>query len=194
MVYIIGPRDKGNFENVISTVSKSEKSWQRGLSPFFLGPCNLYAGYVSENMENGWQYSKVYKHQVDCDDLPTKEWWDWAKEGWANKRAVRYPMGKGAIPLYSYWNGEKLDYIAARKKIYIPLYYNAVKDTDSFKKLKEEYETGKDIYLWDFDGYNHKVKGHVFQDVIDNPKLKMGHAFVLGMMLEDQETLFKNME
>jgi hypothetical protein len=41
--------------NVINTTSRS-KDFGRGLSPFLVGPCNLYDGYVSKNAENGWQF------------------------------------------------------------------------------------------------------------------------------------------
>jgi hypothetical protein len=35
-------------------------------------------------------------------------------------------MGRGAKPEYSLWDGERLDYIEARKRIYAPLYARAV--------------------------------------------------------------------
>ena len=93
-------------------------------------------------------------------------------------------MGKGKKPLYSWWDGEKLDYITARKRIYVPLYSTAVRDTKAFKRLKELYEQEEAIYLLDFDGYNHKLIGMTYDMVLDNPYQKCGHAFVLGMMLE----------
>ena len=43
-------------------------------------------------------------------------------------------MGKGKIPLYSWWKGQKLDYINARKQIYVPL-YSQVADTHTFLRL-----------------------------------------------------------
>ena len=32
----------------------------QGLSPFFLGPIPMYGGLEAKNMENAWQFSKVY--------------------------------------------------------------------------------------------------------------------------------------
>jgi len=57
------------------------------------------------------------------------------------------------------------------------------------KKLKEMYETdveilGEDLYLLDFDGYDHKELDMSYDDVINCEKRKMGHAFVLAMLLE----------
>ena len=59
-------------------------------------------------MENAWQYSKVYKCFLNNQNEPTEKYFEWAKNGWNSAWANRYPMGKGAIPEYSFWNGEKL--------------------------------------------------------------------------------------
>lgn len=184
MIYVIGPKDPiPNNSEVINTTSRS-RTWSRGLSPFFLGHCALYGDYVSKTMENAWQYSKLYKIHSDSDENPTSEYFDWAACGWADRRAHRYPMGKGAKPLCSYWDGEKLSYIEARKRIYIPLYCRAVEKTSAFQTLKLFAESSdEDIYLWDFDGYNHKEEGMVYDEVVNCENKKMGHAFVLYGML-----------
>lgn len=200
MIEVITFQDwrKENFpkDQVIVTVSKST-TWSQGLSPFILGPCKLYEDYESKNMENAWQFTKVYTEHATMDGDIHTSYWEWAKNGWASDIAFRYPMGKGRKPLFSLWkvNGEfkKLDYIEARKRIYIPLYYHAVKNTEAFEKLKQKYEQlnkdGKDLYLVDFDAYRHKIMHKSYSDVINNPARKMGHAFVLAMMLEEPEKL-----
>lgn len=180
-IIIISPRDPKPDGIIINTTSKS-KNWSKGLSPFVLGPCKLYNGFVSITMENAWQYSKVYACHIDKE--PTEEYWQWAKAGWASSWANRYPMGKGAIPEYSLWNGEKLNYVEARKKIYVPLYYNAVKNTKAYEMLREIYQKEEIIYLWDFDGYDHEKLGMTLKDVLNHPGKKMGHAFVLANMLK----------
>lgn len=73
------------------------------------------------NMENAWQYAKVYKRHTSSLGNPTSDYWVWARQGWSSRIANRYPMGKGSKPEYSLWNGEKLGYIDARRKIYAPL-------------------------------------------------------------------------
>lgn len=45
---------------------------------------------------------------------------------------MRFPRGRGAKPLYSYWNGKKMSYIEARHQIYAPLYSNAVEKTIAY--------------------------------------------------------------
>jgi hypothetical protein len=85
----------------INTTSRS-KDWSKGLSPFILGTCNLYGGYVAQNVENGWQYSKVYHEHLDRFGNPSNTYWKWAINGWRSTWANRYPMGKGAVPEYSF--------------------------------------------------------------------------------------------
>ena len=189
-VRVCGPRER-HVKDYILTVSRAA-GWQRGLSPFFLGPCPLYDIWVSRNMENGWQYSKVYQKYADDKGDPTEDYFVWAQYGWNKRTADRYPMGKGAKPLYSYWDGQKLGYIDARKKIYCPLYATAVESTDAYKTLRELYDTGKELWLWDYDGYDHVALGMSYNDVLHCETRKMGHAFVLAMMLDNQRLWEQN--
>ena len=92
-------------------------------------------------------------------------------------------MGKGAIPEFSLWKGERLDYINARKKIYYPLYSQSVIKTEAYKILYDIYISESEVHLWDFDGYDYR--NTTLLDVINNPKRKMGHAFVLAALLKN---------
>lgn len=195
MVYVLGPRDRKKIAElkvtmpVIMTTSSSVTDWSRGLSPFYLGPCKLYGDYEARRMENAWQYTKVYKEHVGSDGDPTDEYFQWAWRGWKSDRAHRYPMGKGAVPEYSYWDGKKMGYVEARKKIYIPLYIRAVLMTDAFSRLQQELILHKDLILWDYDAYDHRTLGMTYEQVMNCPDKKMGHAFVLAMMLEDKKLI-----
>jgi hypothetical protein len=100
------------------------------------------------------------------------------------KKADRYPKGKEQKAVFSFWNDKKISYIEARKEIYIPLYKQAVEKTEAYSKLKEEYNKYNNLLLWDFDSYDYKRLGMTFEDVINCEDRKMGHAFVLAMMLE----------
>ena len=182
MIYVFGPRDKPPPDLPVINVTSRSRDWGQEFSPFFLGPVDLYGDYIAQRMENAWQYTKVYKVHTDDRGEPTEDYWKWARLGWMNTRAVRFPMGRGAAPEYSLWDGEKLSYVEARKKIYIPLYASCVRRTEAWKKLQALYKEGGDFGLWDFDGYNHE--GKTLQEVADCATRKMGHAFVLAMMLE----------
>ncbi len=167
---------------VVDTTSNTHLIY-RELSPFVL------PAPPAQNFENLWQFSKVYKRHLEESGLPNKAYYQWRAKGFADVEAHRYPMGRGIIPEYSWWNSEKLGYIEARKKIYAPEYAkNAIK-TDSFKILREQYIEcnlhNKELILLDYDAYDHLALGMSLIDVINNPVRKMGHAFVLIMMLTD---------
>jgi hypothetical protein len=57
--------------------------------------------------------------------------------------------------------------------------------TSAFKRLLELYRTtDKDIYLYDFDGYNHIEMNKSLKDCINDPDMKFGHSFVIYHCLE----------
>lgn len=173
----------------VMTVSKSNTAWERQLSPFLLGPCKLYGDYHSINMENAWQYAKVYTPEFWHSDRLNKSYWKWAVDGWSNARAVRYPMGKGRSPAFSLWDGEALDYIEARKRIYGPLYAEAVQKTEAWRRLKKLYKTVKRLVLYDYDVRDISRTEETLTEVLNNPHKKMGHAFVLAMLLQRDPAL-----
>lgn len=192
MIHLVNFRSKlPEGTPVINTTSRS-KNWGRGLSPFFLGPVPLYDGTYAQNVENAWQYTKVYDTQVDEQQNPTAAYFAWAREGWDKNYADRYPMGKGAKPLYSWWDGKKLSYVEARKAIYAPLYAQAVEKSVAYQNLQEVYRLAGEIWLWDFDSYDHHALGMSYTDIVNDPKRKMGHAFVLAMMLDNDRAWEKS--
>lgn len=185
-VYVSGFKEAIPDDAIVVNTTSRSTNLSRGLSPFLVGPVNLYGGQQALNHENGWQFSKTYRDHIGLDGNPTEQYFEWARKGWADSYAHRYPMGRGAVPEYSYWDGEHLSYIEARKRIYIPLYSEAVRKTEAYQQLKKlvENESGRDVYLQDFDAYNHKIRGMTYDEVIECETRKMGHAFVLAMMLD----------
>lgn len=184
MIHVIGSGHKTPEDAVLINTTSRSDTWSRSLSPFFVGPVDLYGSYKSINMENCWQFSKVYEYYLQEDGCVGERYFKWAQDGWNDTRAHRYPMGKGIVPLYSYWDGEKLDYIEARKRIYIPLYAKAVQQTHAFDKLKKMHEEGQNLYLWDFDAHGLEPGTFDYWDLWDDPNIKVGHAYVLAMLLE----------
>jgi len=159
------------------------------LSPFIIGPCELYDGHVSRNMENAWQFAKLHPKLADAKGEPTPAYWEWAQKGWNDPVAHRFPMGKGAIPLCSLWQGRRLGYIEARKAIYGPLYAQAVQKTSGWAELQTAYRNCRQIYLRDYDGYDHDAAEATLSQVLNNPRKIMGHAFILKMLLTDDPAL-----
>ena len=185
LVYVYGRGDKIPDDVIkINVTSRSSDEWSRKFSPFHLGPIKIYPfsdedDYVSKNMENAWQFLKVYPEQ--------DEWLKWAEKGWNSDKAFRFPFGRSRKPLHSKWKGKNLPYIKARFEIYAPLYAECVEKYAKieFDKIKSYLDEGKSVALFDYDGYNYIYNEVSLKDVIYNSRRKMGHAFVLAMMLND---------
>lgn len=168
---------------VIDCTSWSKEPWSRAFSPFYLGPVEVTPydeTLVSQNMENAWQFSKVFSGYED-----KEKYLEWAKKGFDSKKAIRYPIARGTHSLYHVHKGEKLNKVEARKKIYCPLYAYCVEKyaKDALDKLRDLYLEGKNIALLDFDGYS---KYTSLKEVLNDPNKKMGQAFVLAMIILNQ--------
>ena len=195
MVIVLGPKDKRPYPLDIINCTSRSNDFGRELSPFLCGPVEIPCVepdnfHYSNNVENAWQYSKVYKGQTNLNGNPSSSWWRWALDGWSKNRAVRYPMGKGVTPLYHYYKGKHLSKIEARRQMYIPWYAKAVTKTEAFKRLERMHNRSVlfdegPLYLWDFDGYNYREQGLSYKEVIENPNRSLGHGFVIAMLLED---------
>lgn len=177
---------------VVDTTSHGE--FARYMSPFYLGPVTLN-GLTAQNVENYWQYSKVYPQHLDSDGVITSDYYNWRAKGFTKRRADRYPMGRKAIPAFSLGDGKRLDYIQARKEVYIPAYVQGLENVYKqshqarrlFNKIRKLSAT-VDIYLQDFDG---RITDKTFQEIIHDKDNKMGHAFVLKAWLDKDPYLDK---
>lgn len=176
-------RPKPEGYRLVNTTSHAATPEERGLSPFSVGPVVTYDGSLASNIENLGQFSKVYAKYADAAGWPSAEYFQWARSGWSDPVARRYPMGRGARPLYAYWAGERLGYVEARARIYAPLYAEAVAATPSFAWLQGLYRSGVPIGLVDFDGWDHVGQGYTLAEVLRADRIKMGHAFVLAGLL-----------
>ena len=182
-VRIVGLKDNVSSKELFVDTTTRSKNWSKFLSPMKVGPI-ISGKERAKNMENFWQFSKVYSDQVDENKIPTADYYDWRKKGFDDDWAHRYPKGKGAIPLYSWYKNQSLDYIEARKRLYIIYYAKAVVKTSAFQKLLKLYLENGSITLFDYDGYDYHALGYNLSQVINDPNRKMGHAFVLAGLLE----------
>lgn len=184
-INVVGPRDKIPTDALVINVTSHATNSCKLFSPMLLGPVKLPDGRISKTMENAWQFSKVYKEHVDDLELPTEEWYKWSTNGFNQKYASRYPMGKGTKPLYSWSGNEKLDYLTARRELYFPMYRDAVKNTKEWSFFKEQLHksNAKNIIIFDFDGYDMTKSCSSLADVLNNKDKIMGHGFVFLAML-----------
>jgi len=195
-----------------------------------LGPyCLEKDGQILENI---WQFSKVYKfvpavcerysrydqtiiwknpaqNHLDENDNLTQNYLEWREKGMNNKYAVRYPVGykfrnKCLFSLKTL-DGPRLDYIDARKQIYLPLYLELVKNCPQFLELKGRLANGENLLIIEVDGPHqeslnyYKSKYGVNDDFIisntivvnkenmnvmlNDPKHSFGHGYCLGIAL-----------
>lgn len=137
-------------------------AWSRGaspynqLSPFFIGPV-IHGEERAENFENFWQSHKVWpvilatKEQHVENGEPNAQWKVWHDKLMRNKTAVRRPNGR-AIPLYAWWEGEKLGVVEARKRIYIPYLQELYRKHPVYQQLLEMVRGGQNICIIEPDG------------------------------------------
>ena len=210
MIRVLGKRGKGSFESQLDDAAKGKEFvridctsgnpdpvMREGLSPFYLGPVECYDGLVSQTFERAWQCAKVYPWTLGTDGNPNARYFAWRDEMWAmkgfgDKISIRFPVGKKNVGkcLYAWWKVggafQKLGYVDGRKHIYLPLYAKAVVKTEAYRRLVELRDSGKNLMLIDFDGYNihHPRYNFTYNDAIYCNLLKMGHGSVLAMLLE----------
>ncbi len=165
--------------NVTSAQSKNSKN-RRDFSPM-TEIKGRYKGFYC--FECYWQNGKKYD---GISRSKTIKWWKKLNEP---KR--RYPGSKGKKVLYSIFDGEKMDYIESRKKVYVPEYYNLVKKREMVKYYKKQIELGNDIVVYDFDGIRgkngdvkcKKVTVDLLKKKIEYAKQPFGHGYIVAGLL-----------
>jgi hypothetical protein len=139
-----------------------------------------YKGFY--NFEAFWQSGKVFEGIPEED---VKKYWHSIKEA---KR--RYPNSKDKKVLYAHFehDPEQYDYVASRKKIYVPLYFDMMKEKEMAQFWKKEVELGKDIVVYDFDGPRleggkvtcEEVTPEFIREKINDPKFPFGHGYIVS--------------
>lgn len=164
--------------NVTSAQQKANKN-RRDFSPMTAIE-DGYKGYW--NFESFWQSGKVF---ADISIETTKKWWKALKEP---KR--RFPKSKGKKVLYALFDGddEKMDYITSRKKVYVPEYYELVKDREMMTHWKKMLSEGHNIIVYDFDGPRTfdggvtclEITTDLLVEKINNTRFPFGHGYVVA--------------
>jgi hypothetical protein len=165
--------------NVTSAQGKSSEN-RKDFSP--MTPVEGgYKGYW--NFESYWQSGKVFK---DLDPEKTKKWWKELKEP---KR--RYPNSKGKKVLYATWDegGHKFDYVDSRKAVYVPEYFELIKERRMTHHWKAQLATGQSLVIYDFDGPRSSADGSpicrevtidLLREKINDPSFPFGHGYIVA--------------
>lgn len=170
---------------VINVTSAQGKNsiFRRDFSPMTLRD---YKGYCS--FENYWQGGKVMEFYSD-------EYRNQWKKLTKSQRKLKNSKKYGKVLYAIYEDGVKRDYIDARKNIYVKNYYELIKDTESIKKIKKEYDK---VVIFDFDGPRDNNNNPICEKVdlkylkkkIEDKRHQFGHGYIvaltlLGFKLED---------
>ena len=120
----------------------------------------------------------------------SKNWW---KAQTKPKR--RYPKGKGKTILCARFEGYEdigdMDYVTARKSVYVKEYYDLIKDRERTLYWKKLLEEGQSITIYDFDGPRTEDKvvtclelnEDLLREKIMDLKCPFGHSYVVACAL-----------
>lgn len=160
----------------------------------------LYATVpYSKQVKSRWDSSVIWEYpqeqhvnyietQMGILPYPNVNYLRWREMGMSCPQAVRYPVGyknKSQV-LCSYRNREDgsidfntpLDYIAARKAIYVPLYTQMVKKIPLFYELKSRLISGENLLIIDVDG-SHEESMDYYQNTYGVDRDFIQHHSVL---------------
>lgn len=226
-IYKDGKRIDPSYKNFTTIIVLTPSTEYGDLGPYVL------KDEKGRLMENIWQFSKVYekvpktvcrysrwddtiiwdypaeKHVENNEILPS--YWKWRKKGMKAEHPIRYPVGFKNRHTVLYClkrkGGEKLDYVTARKNIYMKIYIKLVKKEKRFLELQERLKNGENLLIVDVDGPHqesldyYKEKYDVQDDFIEkdsvlvtkenmniflnDTKYSFGHGYCLGLALLD---------
>jgi len=219
------------FTNIV-VLMKSHSKWG------VLGPY-LLKDEQDRIFENVWQFAKVYEkvprsrqrksryqneiiwehpaetHVIDGELTP--EYFAWREKGMNNEHPVRYPVGfhyrHKCLYALAEENGEivneQLDYVEARKRIYVKEYCRLVKRKSKFRDLKRKLRKGENLLIVEVDGphqesldyykENYDVNDNFIEEgtmlmneentriMLNDDKHPFGHGYCLALALLDKE-------
>ncbi len=145
-----------------------------------------YKGYW--NFEHYWQSGKVFE---GVDIKTARAWW---KKQVEPKR--RYPGSKDLRVLHACWDpvcNDKMDWVTSRKRIYVPEYFELMKDRPSAIALREYIAKGNDVVIYDYDGPRNPDRSNSIMEVtVENLKEKInatdfpfGHGYIVAAWLKN---------
>ncbi len=217
-----------SYPNFLPIICMTASTEYGSLSPYSL------TDEKGRFLENIWQFAKLYDYVPSStqtysrydktviwshpeekhinNDVPTQEYWIWREKGMTNPYPVRYPVGythRSQCKCSLFDIGDnfyvELDYIEARKKIYLPEYEKAVVKEEKFTKLLKLLQQGKNLLIIEVDGphqesvsyYKEKygvsdnfinrdsvlATEHNLEILLNDPKHPFGHGYCLAWAL-----------
>lgn len=180
-----GPKTHPRREGYLNIdVTSGTMSRFKALSPMLLGPTNTIPS--AQNIENLWQFSKVFEGDLDEEGNLTKDYLDRRNAGYADTKAHRRSKRVGSFQFH-YWKGKRIKRLKARKEIYVRNYMNLAKKSQVYKELEIMVNNGTNIQIIGYDGIDYDASndknGSLMKKMYINPDIKFGHELVLAAML-----------
>lgn len=214
---------------------KEHPNFEKDLSPFYIGPVISSDGVKANIFEIFWQCGKVYPPHDD-NGQPNKEFFIWRNGFYEQEKVTKSLMRHACEDLgyknsdclyFAYFDKDKkqyipLNYVEARKRVYIKEYVKLIYNSESFKWLQSLVNQGKKIALLDFDGFNYysetamkkryasyinKCKENkwpiilkeedflnikTIKDAVNCSFMPVGHGFAIKMLLEGDIKVVNN--
>lgn len=137
------------------------------------------------NFEAYWQSIKVIENVPHA---PAKQWWKSI-----DKPKRRHPkMKKNRVmhAEHARYPGRMFGYVESRKKVYVPDYFDMIKDNSHLLHLREKHK-GQCVVVYDFDGPRHDDGTPAIEEVtvamlrrkINEERVPFGHGFVVAAAL-----------
>jgi len=140
-----------------------------------------------KNVENVWQFCKVFAKDIGLDGKPTPEWFATRLKGWADPNGHQWgkkKQPKGTKPVYFLWgHDEKLQYLEARSRIFCRVYATLAVRTLAYRRLVELIEKGTNIQILGLDGYDYVAEKRSLHECLNDPNRNFGHEFILAGLL-----------
>ena len=143
-----------------------------------------YEGFY--NFEAFWQSGKVFE---GISEEKVKEFWHKVS---AAKR--RYPGSKGKKVLHARFEcfPEVMDYVTSRKRVYLPRYFEMMKEKEMTLYWKKEVEAGKNVVIYDFDGPRLENRGvtcvevtrELLHEKVHDTHFPFGHGYIVAAWLK----------
>ena len=192
-----------------------ENFWQGSKVYDIVYDIKVYTHYTKQGNDDYllWEYkTKEGNGQViydkEEDRINMKAYMRWRNSLWDCDKAIRYPNGRErrkytqfALIIDKEGNQERLNYIQARKKLYVKEYKRLVRKLDEYEILLNKLKKGKNLLLCEIDVPSKGRKGKYgevdeegncemtlekIKDLLNDESEPFGHGLALAQaLLED---------
>ena len=143
---------------------------------------HLWFNYKCSNGLGKEQHLSADKKNI----LPA--YFEWRQRVFSCPRPIRYPNGRERQNLVAFsllqdrdGNQTRLDYVSARKRIYVKEYARLARDHDEFWDLVDTVRDGKNLVICELDVPEcHEITLPTLQDLVEDDKRCFGHGLCLA--------------